>query len=135
MSLAHEALFYSTVDEFLEGTARFARDALAAGEPVLIGVAQPRLDLLRDVLRRHPRYGAIEFVDMAKGGRNPNRILPWVLRSYVERHCERRPHIIGEPIFVERRPEELGPCVQHEALINVVFAHQDAHLLLSLIHI
>ena len=58
---------------------------------------------------------------MAEVGRNPARILPWVLRAFA-----RRPpgpvRIIGEPIFVGRAEAELGPCVQHEALINVAFA-------------
>ena len=66
---------------------------------------------------------------MAEAGRNPNRIIPWVLRAFVDEHRPRRVRIIGEPIFVGRTPEEIGPCVQHEALINVAFAGVDAMIL------
>ncbi len=66
---------------------------------------------------------------MADVGRNPNRILPFVLRAFAQEHQSRRVNIVGEPIYVGRLPEEIDPCVQHEALINVAFDGIEASIL------
>ncbi|HEU5108717.1 MAG TPA: sensor histidine kinase, partial [Micromonosporaceae bacterium] len=86
--------------------------------------------LLREHLRPALDLGAaIRFVDMAEGGRNPNRILPWVLRSFIDEHLPRPVRIVGEPIWPGRSPEEIPACVAHEALINVALAGCAATLL------
>jgi anti-sigma regulatory factor (Ser/Thr protein kinase) len=123
----HEALYYRTPDEYVAGCLTFARAGLAAEEPTLVAVPEPRLGRLREHLGADA--DRVTFIDMADAGRNPNRIIPWVLHSFVDRHRPRRVRIIGEPIFVGRRPEEIGPCVQHEALINVAFARAAAAIL------
>ena len=123
----HEALYYRDTEEFLAGTVNFAHSGLAQGEPVLIAVPEPRLGLLRSLLAG--ANGGVRFVDMADVGRNPNRILPWVLRAFAQEHEPRRVNIAGEPIYVGRRPEEIDPCVQHEALINIAFDGMDASIL------
>lgn len=122
---AHAALYYVDLDEFLAGTTSFVRGGLEAGEPVLVAVPEPRLSALRSEHRDEP----VRFVNMAEAGRNPNRILPWVLRAFVREHAPSRVRIIGEPIFVGRSPEEVDLAVQHEALINVAFAGVDAAIL------
>jgi anti-sigma regulatory factor (Ser/Thr protein kinase) len=123
----HEALYYRDTEEFLAGTAVFARAGAARSEPVLIAVPEPRLSLLRQ--RLAAADGLVRYVDMADVGRNPNRILPWVLRAFAHEHESRRVNIVGEPIYVGRQPEEIDPCVQHEALINVAFDGMDASIL------
>jgi anti-sigma regulatory factor (Ser/Thr protein kinase) len=205
VTFVHEALYYATVDEFLTGTFDFVQAGLAAGEPTLVVVPQPRLGLLQTELGlagvpvRPDRSavtvdssmigggvlagaaaggaaraggargeasvrgeagarnaggargeagarGAVKvrrsrsavatggappgvwFADMAEVGRNPGRILPWVLRAFADSHPG-RVRIIDEPIFLGRAPEELGPCVQHEALINVAFAGSEVTIL------
>lgn len=125
MSLVHEALYYSDVDEFLVGTMAFVREGLRAGEPLLIAVPQPRLGALRGELGPHDR---VTFVDMAEEGRNPNRIIPWVLRTFTDRHPG-RVRVVGEPVYAGRPPEEVPPCVQHEALVNIAFADRDVSIL------
>jgi len=115
--LLHEALYYSDLDEFLAGCTSFVREGLKDGAAVLVAVPEPRLA----VLRREHRDEPVEFVDMGVAGRNPNRILPWVLKAFVREHAPTPVRIIGEPIFVGRRPEEMDVAVQHEALINVAF--------------
>jgi anti-sigma regulatory factor (Ser/Thr protein kinase) len=123
----HEALYYGDLDEYLAGTLPFIRGGLAADEPVLVAVPAGNLALIRE------RLGAdaarVRFLDMADAGRNPNRIIPWVLRAFVEEHWPIRVRIIGEPIFVGRTPDEIGLCVQHEALINVALMGMDAIVL------
>jgi hypothetical protein len=121
--LTHEALFYSDVEEFLLGTLAFVRDGLAAGQPVLVAVPEPRLSLLRaELAEAAAPGGAVRLVDMVEVGRNPNRILPWVLSAFVHEHLPGSVRVVGEPLYLGRTPEEIAPCVQHEALINVAFA-------------
>lgn len=126
-AFVHEALYYRTLDEYLANTVPFVRDGLAAGEPVLVAVPEPQLARLRAQLGGDAKQ--VRFIDMAEEGRNPNRIIPWVLRSFVDSRAPGRVRVIGEPIFVGRRPAELGPCVQHEALINVALANANALVL------
>ena len=65
----------------------------------------------------------VRFVDMAEVGSNPVRIIP-VWREFVDEHAESGVRLrgIGEPIWAERRPEELVECERHEALLNLAFA-------------
>jgi anti-sigma regulatory factor (Ser/Thr protein kinase) len=116
----HEALYYGDLDEYFKATMSFVREGLARGEPVLVAVPEPRLSLLR--LELGADADKTRFRDMAEIGRNPNRIIPWVLGAFIDEHRPQRVRIIGEPLFVGRLPDEIGPCVQHEALINVAFA-------------
>jgi anti-sigma regulatory factor (Ser/Thr protein kinase) len=37
--------------------------------------------------------------------------------------------MVGEPVYVGRSPEEVAPCVQHEALVNLAFAGREAAML------
>jgi anti-sigma regulatory factor (Ser/Thr protein kinase) len=66
---------------------------------------------------------------MARAGRNPGRIIPWVLQAFISEHAGRRPRIIGEPIWPGRSGDEYPACAQHEALINEAFAGVDATIL------
>jgi DcmR-like sensory protein len=46
----HEALLYAGDDGFLEGTLPWIRDAVAAGEPILVVVSAARIARLREEL-------------------------------------------------------------------------------------
>jgi anti-sigma regulatory factor (Ser/Thr protein kinase) len=124
VSLVHEAMYYSHLDEFFAGAVSFIDEG--RGQPALIAVPEPRLSALRD--RLGFAAAKISFIDMADEGRNPNRIIPWVLATFVEEHPG-PVRIIGEPVFVGRGPEEVAACVQHEALINVALADGDLIIL------
>ena len=126
-AFVHEGLYYGDLDEYLAGAVPFIEDGLASGVPVLVAVPADRHETLRAALGDDA--DRVRFRDMAEAGRNPNRIIPWVLRAFIDEHRPRRARIIGEPIFVGRTPEEIGPCIQHEALINVAFAGVDAMIL------
>jgi len=122
-ALVHEALFYDDEASYLAGTMSFLESAAGAGEPVLVAVPDGRLDLLRaEVGATIGADAVIRYVNMAEAGRNPNRILPWVLRSFIDEHLPRPVRIIGEPIWPGRPPEEVASAVAHEALINVALA-------------
>jgi anti-sigma regulatory factor (Ser/Thr protein kinase) len=124
----HEAFLYHGPDEFLAGTAAFVREAVAAGEPILVVLGAAKLDALRRELG--PDADGVVFADMAEIGANPARIIPaWA--EFVERNAApgRRLWGIGEPIWAERDTAELTECQRHEALLNVAFADPDFVLL------
>src|SRR5690242_4103219 len=108
----HEGLYYGSLDEYLPALTAFVREGLRLDESVLVAVPEPRLGPLRTELGIDAER--VRFINMAEAGRNPNRIIPFVLRAFVDEHAPRRVRIIGEPIFVGRTPDEIGPCVQHE---------------------
>jgi anti-sigma regulatory factor (Ser/Thr protein kinase) len=123
----HEALFYRDADSYLAGTVPFIRGGLDAGEPVLVAAPQANVDLLRGEL--DGAADRVRFLDMTRAGRNPGRIIPGVLRAFVDRHAPTHARIIGEPIWPDRSVTEYPACVQHEALINTAFAGRTATIL------
>ncbi|WP_199440198.1 sensor histidine kinase [Umezawaea beigongshangensis] len=123
----HPALFYAGSAEYLAGTVPFVTDGLDAGEPVAVAVPGPQLDLLRAALGE--RAGRVRFLDMTRAGRNPGRIIPWVLRAFADQHSSGHVRIIGEPIWPGRSETEYPACVQHEALINHAFTGRHVTIL------
>lgn len=116
---AHPALLYSTAAEYLAGTVPFVLDGLAAGEPVVVAVPRPNLDLLRAELGS--AADRVRLHDMGEIGRNPGRILAELLHAAADPHPDRHVRIIGEPVWPGRSALEYPACVQHEALINHSF--------------
>ncbi|MFE9775745.1 anti-sigma factor RsbA family regulatory protein [Streptomyces sp. NPDC005931] len=126
----HPALFYRGDDQYVAGTVPFLLDGLAAGEPVAVAAPPDRLQLIRDGLDEHAEK--VHFTDMTQAGRNPGRIIPWVLRAFSDAHpagSTGRVRIIGEPIWSGRTAAEYPACVQHEALINQAFAGREVSIL------
>ena len=120
----HEAIFYDGPVDFVDRTAAFVRDAREADEPVLVVVDAQKIRALRQELGADD---GVRFADMAEVGSNPARIIPaW--RAFVDEQggSARRFRGIGEPIWPERRPEELVECERHEALLNLAFAGMPA---------
>jgi anti-sigma regulatory factor (Ser/Thr protein kinase) len=115
----HPALFYSNADEYLSGTVPFLEAALSANEPVAAAVPRHNLESLRSALGSSA--DRVLLVDMADAGANPGRIIPGVLRSFIDAHPNQRVRIIGEPIWPGRTEVEYPACVQHEALLNRAF--------------
>jgi anti-sigma regulatory factor (Ser/Thr protein kinase) len=119
----HEALFYSGEDEFVERCRAFVQDGLDRGEPVLVMAESGKLERLRAALGN----GAEEarFADMEVVGRNPARIIPAWAR-FVADHTDGEAGVamrgIGEPIWADRKPDELVECQLHESLLNLAFA-------------
>ncbi|HEU5355812.1 MAG TPA: sensor histidine kinase [Actinocrinis sp.] len=116
----HDAMLYQGHDQFVERTAGFVRDALAAEEAIMVAVIEPRASLLREELGADARL--VNFIDMAAVGRNPARIIPaWQAWVIEHRGAGRGFRGIGEPIWSGRSPAELIECQQHEALLNTAF--------------
>jgi hypothetical protein len=96
----------------------FVREGLAAGEAVMVALIEEHADWVRAGLGA--RASEVQFVDMARLGKNPARIIPaW--QEFLSHHCgDGRPaRGIGEPIWAGRRPEEVLECQLHEALLNL----------------
>jgi anti-sigma regulatory factor (Ser/Thr protein kinase) len=125
----HEAFLYAGREEYLDGTASFIREGLAAGEPALVVVDGPKIAWLRD------EFGAdgedVQFADMALVGSNPARIIQaW--RDFVDQRGDTGSRVrgIGEPISPDRSPAELVECQRHETLLNLVFGETPAFRLM-----
>ncbi|MEU0336732.1 sensor histidine kinase [Streptomyces sp. NPDC006193] len=122
----HPALFYTTEEDYGKGVGDFVRADAARGRPLLVAVPGERLSLLRDVVG--DAHEEVAWVDMRQAGRNPGRILS-MLQDFADRHADRRPSIVGEPIWVGRTPAEAREATRHEALINLAFAGRQATIL------
>jgi anti-sigma regulatory factor (Ser/Thr protein kinase) len=126
-SFHHEALLYAGEGGFVAGTVPFIREAVAAGEPILVVVGAGKIARLREVLGADAER--VRFADMALVGENPARIIPaW--EEFVREHAGRPVRGIGEPIGPDRRAAELVECHRHESLLNVAFADTPAFTLL-----
>jgi anti-sigma regulatory factor (Ser/Thr protein kinase) len=123
----HIGLLYRTAQQYADGCAAFVRRALDAGEPVMVAVPVANGALIRIALCDDARR--VEFADMKAAGRNPGRIIPWMLLAFAAHHAGRRVSIISEPIWPGRTSIEYPACAVHEALINTAFHGRDAAIL------
>ncbi|SBT41200.1 sensor histidine kinase [Micromonospora auratinigra] len=126
-SLRHELLLYTDHDSLLSGVLPFVQEGLAVGEPVLVATPGPQLALARAALGA--AGDAVTWTDMTEAGRNPGRILPWVLQAFADRHPDRRVRIVGEPVWPGRTAQEYPACAQHEAAINWALADRPVSVL------
>ena len=96
----HEAVLYSSDDEFLDGTLQFVRDGFEAGEPTLVVVARAKVRALRAELEHDGER--LYFADMEEVGSNPACIIPAWTR-FVAEHGARGPlRGVGEPVWPGR---------------------------------
>ena len=124
----HEAFFYCSNDDFMEGTLGFIRDALADDERILVVLAADRIAALRDELGADS--ARVDFADMGEVGGNPARIIPaW--QEFLVEHARpgHRVRGIGEPIWATRSSAALAECHRHEALLNIAFGDPEFWLL------
>jgi anti-sigma regulatory factor (Ser/Thr protein kinase) len=117
-SYQHEAFLYRDQDEFLAGTVPFVQDAVRLGQPVLVALVTPRLELLDAAIG--PVGGLVSYIDMAELGGNPARIIPAWLDFVSEHGGDGRPvRGVAEPQWPGRQPEEAIECQLHEGLLNL----------------
>jgi anti-sigma regulatory factor (Ser/Thr protein kinase) len=117
----HAALFYSGERAFVDATAAFIRDGVAAGEPTLVVVSARKIGLLKAELG--PVAERAMFADMAGVGTNPGAIISaW--DDFVSSNAAEglRMRGVGEPVWSGRTDAELTECKHHEALLNLAFA-------------
>jgi len=112
----HECQLYRGIDEFLVAIVPFIQDGLERGQQVMVAVAEPRLQALRDALG--DEANRVIFADMAELGRNPALIIPaW--REFTAAANGRPVRGVGEPIWAGRGDTEIVECQFHEALLNL----------------
>jgi anti-sigma regulatory factor (Ser/Thr protein kinase) len=124
--LLHDAMFYSSDEEYIAGIRDFACGGLDAAGSVLIAVPEPKLVLLRDALS--DLDGRVHFLDMREVGINPARIIP-MIKGFIDDHSDGPVRFVGEPIWAGRTDAEMVEGVRHEGLINEALAHTDAYIL------
>jgi anti-sigma regulatory factor (Ser/Thr protein kinase) len=117
--MLHEAMFYSSDEEYVAGIQGFISDGPGTGGSVLIAVPEPKLDLLEKRLS-HLGIG-VHFVDMREVGINPARIIP-LIEAFIDERPSRSLRVVCEPIWADRTEAETVECLRHEGLINEAFA-------------
>jgi anti-sigma regulatory factor (Ser/Thr protein kinase) len=115
----HDALLYGSEREYLDATVPFLSDSLAAGTPTL--VAAPPRNAAWVTRALGPRAEKVQIVDMTIDGRNPSRIIPAVLRAFIDEHAGQPFAIVAESVWTGRSAAEYPVCIQHEAMVNVMF--------------
>ena len=116
----HEAVLYSSDDEFLDGTLQFVRDGFELGARTLVVVDRAKARALRADLEQDG--GKVYFADIEHLGRNPACLIPAWAR-FVQEHAANGPlRGVGEPVWPTRTSPELAECHLHEHLLNVAFA-------------
>jgi len=122
----HEALVYSTVEEFLAATVPFIREGLEGEEPVLVVSKETNLSALREAL--HPDPGSVDLVDSTEWYRSPSQALEAYDR-YVRTRLEEdagRVRIIGEPVWPRTSAREVAEWKRYESALNVAWASTPA---------
>ena len=116
----HRALIGRGVPDCAVLAAGFARQGVAAGEPVSVAVCPP---LGRELRRELGSQPLVSFFDMAELGRNPARIIAAML-DFARQHPGARLRYISEPVWAGQRPAEQAEAARHEALVDQALADQ-----------
>jgi DNA-binding NarL/FixJ family response regulator len=117
----HEALVYSTVEEFLAATIPFIREGLEGEEPALVVTKKANLSAIRETLGTDA--GNVNFVDAAAWYRSPPHTLKAYDR-YVRARLEEgagRVRVIGEPVW-PTPARAVAEWKRYESAINVAWA-------------
>lgn len=116
----HEALLYTSEDEYLTETTAFIRDGLAAGEPTAVAVAPSKMTRLRKQLGGDA--DRVVWIDVTGIGSNPARITS-LWQEFASKVGDRGSlRGIGEHVWPGRTPAELSEIRRHEELCNLALA-------------
>ena len=116
----HEAFFYSSDEEFLQGTVPYLEEGIGARETVLVVLPETRLQLVKEALGSNAE--AVEFWSMGNVGRNPARLIPAWRDFLYTCDLDRGVRGLGEPVSPDRSAAEVEECELHERLFNLAFA-------------
>jgi CheY-like chemotaxis protein len=118
----HEALVYSTMEEFLASTVPFVDEGLDAGDAVLVATKEANLKMLREALEADA--ARVDFVDSGEWYRSPTPTLEAYdryIRVRLEEGAE-RVRIIGEPVWPRTSARAVAEWKRYESGINVALA-------------
>jgi hypothetical protein len=120
--LTHEALIYSSDEEFLEPLIPFLQDGLAAGDPVSVVLTPSKSALLRDALGEDARR--VSFSDGSRMYRRPAAAF-----AEYRRHLETelsRPEVELVRVVAEipfgLTGDEYAEWMRYESMFNLGFA-------------
>jgi AcrR family transcriptional regulator len=120
--LIHEALVYSSDEEFLEPLVPFLQDGLAAGDPVSVVLTPSKSALLRDALGQDAQR--VSFADATATYRRPAAAFA-AYRRHLEKELSRPDvalvRVIGE-IPLGLTSEEYAEWMRYESMFNRGFA-------------
>ncbi|MET9019726.1 sensor histidine kinase [Actinopolymorpha sp. NPDC004070] len=119
----HEALFYRDPPCLSAALLPRFTDAFADDEPVAVVVRRSRMELLRGALGSDA--ARVRWLDMAREGRNPTRLIAGVLSRFADDYPHRRVLVVGEPMWPERPDADYAAVVATEALTNLAFAGRE----------
>lgn len=117
-SYRHEAYLWSGPSEFTSGLVSFVEEGLDADEPILVAVSPLHGEWLQKALGRLSSH--VAFVDLARSGGNPARLIP-LWQAFLDAREDRLQPArgVGEAVWPGQRPAERVECQLHEALLNV----------------
>src|SRR5581483_12438912 len=115
--LVHDALIYSSDEEFVAVLAPFLHEAVAAGEPAIAVTTPERIALLRDALGNAADH--VSYLDATEFYRRPARALTayGALLDDLARSDPQRLRVVGEIQFGTTE-EEHAHWTQYEAVLN-----------------
>lgn len=123
----HEAFLHHGEADFVRGAASFVREGFSADEPVFVALPSERLELVPDELGDDG--GKIEYLDMARLGHNPGRVISawsdFVTDNEVPGGSLRG---ISDPLW-PGASEDVEDWRQNEALFNIAFGSTRLRLL------
>jgi anti-sigma regulatory factor (Ser/Thr protein kinase) len=117
--LQHEAVFYDGVEEFVTAALPFAREAVAAGEPLIVVEPSAQLAALREAMGADA--AGAEFHEAADWYRSPGKAFKGYL-DWVTAGLERAPRVrtIGEPIWPTDWDAAVAEYAHYESVYNVI---------------
>ncbi|TDW81733.1 MULTISPECIES: sensor histidine kinase [Kribbella] len=118
----HDAFVHVSDEEFVQRSAAFMQDGLAAGETIVAVLPPERIAVLRDALG--PIHHEVCFTDMTVAGGNPARLIPY-WRSVIEQHPG-PVRGLSEPAYPGRSAAAYDEVLLHEALSDIAFAQDRA---------
>jgi anti-sigma regulatory factor (Ser/Thr protein kinase) len=118
-TLQHEAVFYDGVDDFVTATLPFARDAVAAGEPLIVVEPSAQLAALREAMGADA--AGAEFYEAADWYLSPGKAFKAYL-DWVTAGLEHAPRVrtIGEPIWPADWHAAVSEYAHYESVYNVI---------------
>src|SRR3954454_20031438 len=121
-ALRHHAFIHTSDEEYVERTAAFLRDGLAAGERCMVGNTRDGLAALREALGADA--AGVTFLDIGSGFNRPARTIATYFGAFGRETAG------GAAVRAVASASQYGPTAEdwneftvYEAITNVAYAH------------
>ena len=121
-AFVHQALIYSSQEEFVSAAVQFIQAGLARDEPVLVVTDPDKAAVLSDALGNASER--VSFEDRANWYQAPARRLSELYRLFRDQPEDgpSRIRVIGEPVWSGRSDAQISEWKRFESLVNVACA-------------